>query len=205
MPQDPEAIPLEALRAGDRESFARLVEAYSPRIYRLALSMLDDEQEAEDVLQETFLNAYRALPDFEGRSSLGTWLHRIAANQALMRLRRPRPHTVPVEDDDPEGPPQGVPRELYDWCCLPEPELMNDEVRGQMRASLRELSPALRAVFVLRDLQGFDTQETARLLGLSEAAVKTRLSRARLKLRASLSAYFAERAREVPDARPSLR
>lgn len=194
MEQSAEAISIEALRSGDRESFARLVEAYSPRVYRLALGMLNDEQEAEDVLQETFLNAFRALPDFEGRSSLATWLHRIAANQALMRLRRARPATIPVEDDDPEAPSQGVPLQLFDWCCLPEPELMNDEVRREMRAALDELSPALRAVFVLRDLNGFDTQETAGLLDLSQGAVKTRLSRARGQLRQRLSAYFAGRA-----------
>ncbi|HIE57287.1 MAG TPA: sigma-70 family RNA polymerase sigma factor, partial [Anaerolineales bacterium] len=79
---------LTALRSGDRAEFARLVDAYSGQIYRLALKMLQDSQDAEDILQETFIKAYRALPDFEGRSSISTWLYRIATNEALMFLRR---------------------------------------------------------------------------------------------------------------------
>jgi RNA polymerase sigma-70 factor (ECF subfamily) len=191
------AIPLDSLRAGDRTAFAELVDAYSPAIYRLALRMLRDPQEAEDVLQETFLNAFRSLDRFEGRSSLGTWLHRIAANQALMRLRRKSPGTVPVDpaESDAEGLP--VPRELFDWCCLPEEDFMTAEAQAQLDASLDQLSPTLSAVFILRDLQGLSTQETAESLGISEAAVKTRLLRARLQLRESLSSYFTERAKEA--------
>jgi RNA polymerase sigma-70 factor (ECF subfamily) len=195
--RDEPSISLEQLRAGDRKAFAALVDAYSPAIYRLALRMLQDPQEAEDVLQETFLNAFRALDGFEGRSSLGTWLHRIAANQALMRLRRKAPALVPVDplDSETEGTP--IPRELFDWCCLPEEDFMTAEAQAQLEASLDRLSPALSAVFMLRDLHGLSTQQTAETLGISEAAVKTRLLRARLQLREQLSAYFTERAKEA--------
>jgi RNA polymerase sigma-70 factor (ECF subfamily) len=194
---DTPSIPLEALRSGDRPAFARLVDAYSPVIYRLALSMLRDPQEAEDVLQETFLNAFRSLPRFEGRSSLGTWLHRIAANQALMRLRRKDPPTVPVEDHGAEGEDLPLPKELFDWCCLPEEDFMSAEAQEQLGASLESLSPNLRAVFILRDIQALSTQETAEALGISPGAVKTRLLRARLQLRELLSPYFTERAKEA--------
>ncbi len=190
-------LSLDALRSGDRDEFARMVEAYSPRIYRLALRMLGDAQEAEDVLQETFLNAFRSLSRFEGRSSLGTWLHRIATNQALMRLRKREVPTFSVDEpvDDPDL--GELPRQLVDWCCLPEEEFMTAEAQSQLDAAVEKLSPALRAVFTLRELQGLSTRETSEVLGISESAVKTRLLRARLQLREHLTAYFAERVQEV--------
>jgi RNA polymerase sigma-70 factor (ECF subfamily) len=194
-----ESVTIEDLRQGDRQGFARLVDTYSPRIYRLAVRMLRDPLEAEDVLQETFLNAFRALDQFEGRSSLGTWLYRIAANQALMRLRRNHPDVVSVDEPIPGSDGEDLPRQLYDWCCLPEEEFMTAEVQAQLEAAIQGLSPALRSVFVLRDLEGLSTLETAETLGISEPAVKTRLLRARLRLREQLSGYFAERAQEDRD------
>ncbi len=193
----PESVSLEALQRGDREAFAALVEAYSPQVYRLALRMLRDPQEAEDVLQETFLNAFRAIGRFEGRSSLATWLYRIAANQALMRLRRKEPALVSVDEPIDNGEKAPIPRELFDWCCLPEEEFMTAEVQEQLDRAIHGLSPALKAVFVLRDLEGLSTLEAAAALEITEAAVKTRLLRARLQLRETLSGYFTERAREA--------
>jgi RNA polymerase sigma-70 factor (ECF subfamily) len=193
----PATVSVEALRSGDRQAFADLVDAYSPLIYRLALRMLRDPQDAEDVLQETFLNAYRALDRFEGRSSLGTWLYRIAANQALMRLRKVEPPLVSVDDPVRGADGEEIPRQLFDWCCLPEEEFMSAESRAQLDIALGQLSSALRAVFVLRDLEGLTTADTAEALDISEAAVKTRLFRARLQLREALSAYYTERAHEV--------
>jgi len=193
----PETISLDALRRGDREAFAQMVETYSPQVFRLASHMLHDPQEAEDVLQETFLNAFRAIGRFEGRSSLGTWLYRIAANQALMRLRRRAPAAVSIDEPIDNGETEPILRELFDWCCLPEEEFMTAEAQDQLETAIGGLSPALKAVFVLRDLEGLSTLETAEALEISEAAVKTRLLRARLQLRESLSAYFTERAREA--------
>jgi RNA polymerase sigma-70 factor (ECF subfamily) len=190
-------ISLEALRRGDRDAFARLVDVHSPKVYRLASRMLRDPQEAEDVLQETFLNAYRSIDRFEGRSSLATWLYRIAANQALMRLRRRNPMTVSIDEPPDEDGPPSLPRELFDWCCLPEEEFLTSEVQAQLDRAIQALSPALKAVFILRDLEGLSTLETAEALEISEAAVKTRLLRARLQLREALSGYFTERAREA--------
>lgn len=185
-------ISLEALRAGDRQEFARLVDVYSPLIYRLALKMVGDEQDAEDVLQNTFLQAFRHLNEFEGRSHLSTWLYRIAANEALMLLRKRRPETS-LTDSLPEEEPLEEPAEFTDWCCLPEEELLSAEGRARLDESIRLLPETLRVVFLLRDIEGLSIQETSQALGLSENAVKTRLLRARLKLRDLLSAYYSER------------
>jgi RNA polymerase sigma-70 factor (ECF subfamily) len=188
---------IEDLVAGDREAFAAMVDEYSPTIYRLALRMLGNPQEAEDVLQETFLNAYRAMDQFEGRSQISTWLYRIASNQALMRLRKYQPDLVPVDEPIEEEPVNYHPVELTDWCCLPEAEFMTNEARAQLQAAVEELSPPLRAAFILRDLQALSTKDTADILGISEAAVKTRLLRARLQLREYLSRYYTERVQEL--------
>ena len=184
---------LVALQAGDRAQFARFVDAYSGQVYRLGLKMLQNPQDAEDILQETFIKAYKALPNFEGRSSLSTWLYRIATNEALMFLRKKRPEQVsvdePIETDDGDERP----RQIIDWCCLPEHELMSTESRANLDHSVQQLPDSLKAVFVLRDIEGLSTRETADVLDISEAAVKTRLSRARFRLRELLSAYYSER------------
>lgn len=185
-------LSLEALRAGDRQEFARLVDLYSPLIYRLALKMLGDEQDAEDVLQNTFLQAFRHLSEFEGRAHLSTWLYRIAANEALMLLRKRRPET-PLTDNLPEEEPLEEPAQFTNWCCLPEEELLSAEGRARLDEAIRLLPETLRVVFLLRDIEGLSIQETSQALGLSETAVKTRLLRARLKLRDLLSAYYSER------------
>jgi RNA polymerase sigma-70 factor (ECF subfamily) len=175
-----------------------MVDAYSGPIYNLALRMLGHSQDAEDVLQETFLKAFRSLPEFEGRSSLSTWLYRIAVNESLMLLRKHGPETVPVDEEPEEDSAEGVqkPVEILDWCCLPEGELLSSETHQELDKAVQQLSPALRAVFLLRDMQGLSIRETAETLNLSETAVKTRLLRARLRLREILSAYFHERMSE---------
>jgi RNA polymerase sigma-70 factor (ECF subfamily) len=187
---------LEALRGGDRAEFARVVEAYSPMIYRLGLKMLGNQQDAEDMLQETFIKAYRHVEDFDGRSSLSTWIYRIATNEALMALRRKRPDILsfdapPAGDTEPQESLQ-----IVDWCCLPEEEMMSSEGRAYLDQAVESLPHGLKVVFLLRDIEGLSTRETAEVLNLSEMAVKTRLSRARLRLREDLSNYYRERLSE---------
>jgi len=183
---------LTRLKAGDQAAYATLVEENASAIYRLALRLMGNEADAEDVLQETFLSAFKSINRFEGRSSLSTWLYRIASNAALMRLRRNEPEQVsvdePVERDDGEM----MPRQFFDFCCLPEDDLLREEAREQMKQAIEELPPTLRSVFVLRDIEGLSTTETAEALDLSESAVKSRLMRARLKLREQLSRYFSQ-------------
>jgi RNA polymerase sigma-70 factor (ECF subfamily) len=183
---------IQRLIAGDRQAFAELVERTSGKIYSLGLKMLGNEQDAEDMLQETYIKAFKALPGFENRSSITTWLFRIAVNEALMILRK-RKNKPPAVDIDDDSGDDVEPKEIVDWCCLPEGELQSGETRAELNRAIDLLSPALRMVFLLRDVEGFSGLETAAILGISEDAVKTRLVRARLKMREELSTYFKER------------
>jgi RNA polymerase sigma-70 factor (ECF subfamily) len=187
---------LQNLRSGDRAEFVRLVESNSGLIYRLALKMLGNSQDAEDVLQETFIKAYRGLSKFDGRSSIATWLYRIAVNESLMMLRRRKQVEVSIEEPLDSTDEEQEPLQIADWCCLPEQELLSTEGRVYLDRAIDALSPNLRAVFVLRDIEGLSTQETGEVLKLSETAVKTRLSRARLRLREQLTGYYAEMTRQ---------
>lgn len=188
-----QSLSLDALRAGDRAEYARLVENYYQFVYRLALKMLGNPQDAEDILQDTFIKVFRHLDTFDGRSNLSTWIYRIAVNEALMFLRKKQPELVsidqPVETDEGEQDPV----QIVDWCCLPENELISSEAKAHLDQAMSSLPPGLRAVFILRDIQGLSTRETSEVLNISEMAVKTRLSRARLRLRELLTEYFGER------------
>jgi RNA polymerase sigma-70 factor, ECF subfamily len=193
-----EEFSLEALQKGDQAEFAKIVDAYSGYIYRLALKMLQNSQDAEDILQETFIKAYKALPNFDGRSKISTWLYRIGTNEALMFLRRKRPDTISMEVPREEDSDEDVrPIEIVDWCCLPEGELMSDEARQYLDRSVDELPERLRMTFILRDIEGLSTREASEVLEISETAVKTRLHRARLQLREKLSVYYKERLQET--------
>jgi RNA polymerase sigma-70 factor (ECF subfamily) len=190
-----EDLSLDALRSGDRAEFARLVDRYYEMIYRLAVNMVNNPQDAEDILQETFIKAYRHLEKFDGRSSLSTWLYRIATNEALMFLRRQKPDMVSVDETLDTGVGEVEPLQIVDWSSLPEDELMSAESQVYLDKAVEKLSPSLRVVFVLRDIQSLSTRETAEVLNISETAVKTRLSRARLQLREELTSYYSERMR----------
>ncbi len=187
-----ETFSLEALRSGDKAEFARLVETYSGTIFRLGLKMLNNSQDAEDILQETFIKAFRSLKNFDGRSSLSTWLYRIATNEALMLLRKKHPDSISIDEPVETEEGEQEPRQIVDWCCLPEEELMSSESRVHLDKAIDTLPQSLKLVFLLRDIEGLSTQEVADVLNLSETAVKTRLSRARMRLREELSSYFAD-------------
>jgi RNA polymerase sigma-70 factor (ECF subfamily) len=191
-----QGISLEALRRGDRAEFARLVETYYPMIYRVALRLTGNAQDAEDILQETFIKAYRHLDGFEERSSLSTWLYRIATNEALMLMRKQMPGQVSMDEPVQNEEGEQEPMDVVDWCCLPEEEFMSAEAQAELDRAVARLPASLRAVFLLRDIEGLSTQETGEILSLSETAVKTRLSRARLRLRQELTHYFGERMKE---------
>ncbi len=187
-------ISIEALKRGDRAEFARMVDAYSLHIYRLAMRMLSNPQEAEDVLQETFLKALRALPNFEGRSSLSTWLYRIAVNEALMMIRKRKPEvSLSATADNGEEDEDGEEMQIVDWGHMPESELLSTEARRNIDQAIEKLPETLKVVFLLRDVEGLSIEDTADSLGISQAAVKTRLLRARLRLRDELSTYYRER------------
>jgi len=183
---------IERLRQGDKSACADCVELHSAGVYRLALRLMGTEAEAEDVVQETFLSAFKAIESFEGRSNLSTWLYRIAHNAAMMRLRRSHPETISVDEADRSEEGWTTPRQLFDWCCLPESDFDTSETRQHLEQAIRDLPEKLKAVFVLRELEGQSTEEVAQALGLSIEAVKTRLHRARLWLRERLSSYFTD-------------
>lgn len=171
-----------------------MVEAYSGLVYRLALRMLGNEQDAEDVLQETFIKALRAIQGFNQRSALSTWLYRIALNEIFMIMRRSKREVINLDEvnDDSEI---AAPVTVVDWCCLPEDEFLTAEAGRVMDDAIQKLTPSLRSVFILRELNGASVKETAETLQISEAAVKTRLLRARLQLREELSSYYGEKVR----------
>lgn len=176
----------ERLKAGDMSACQACVQAHSDGLYRLAYRMLHDEAAAEDVVQDTFLNAFKGLEQFDGRSTLGTWLFRIAYNNALMRLRAKQPVSSLEEGADELGESRlashGVP-----WCETPEEIVTHQELSAMIDRAIASLPAALSIVFQLRDIEERSTAETAHILGLSEAAVKVRLHRARLFLREKLT------------------
>jgi RNA polymerase sigma-70 factor (ECF subfamily) len=192
-------ISVEKLVAGDRAEFARLVDTYSSSIYHLGLKMLGSPQDAEDVLQDTFLNALTHLSSFEGRSSVATWLYRIATNESLMLIRKRKPE-VSLEQEAREGEAENIeelkPTVFADWSGLPEDQLLSAEGKTLLDGAIASLPALLRVVFLLRDIEGLSIKETAETLDLTETNVKTRLLRARMYLRERLSTYYAEHLQE---------
>ncbi|CAG1003037.1 MAG: sigma-70 family RNA polymerase sigma factor [Anaerolinea sp.] len=180
------------IRAGDKTACGVCIERYSPAVYRLALRLTEDEQEAEDVTQETFLNAFKNIDSFEARSGIATWLYRIAFNVALTR-RRADHQAVSIDEVADEESPLPLPTQFFDFCCLPESTFQESETRSELERAIRELPETLRSVFILRELEERSTQECAQTLKVTPEVVKQRLHRARLWLRERLSHYFGER------------
>lgn len=188
-----EPLDLKALQRKDKAAFARLVDQNSQHIYHLGLKMTGNPQDAEDVLQETFIKAYKHIESFEGRSKISTWLYRIAVNEALMLIRKRKDGITHIDAGVQTDKGDILPKQIVDWCCLPEKELMSTETRAHLQKAVMTLSAANRAAFLLRDVQGLSTRETAEALDISESAVKVRLMRARMGLREALSGYFSEK------------
>lgn len=182
------------LQARDPAAFEALVERYGDKIYRLAAGITRNPADAEDVCQEVFLSVLCNIHTFEGRAALGSWLYRIATNAALGKLRgRPSVPLPTWEEELPRFRPDGghqVP--IADWSRNPEESLMEKESRSILQEALATLPPDYRAVVLLRDIEGMSASETSEAIGISVAAVKSRLHRARLFLRARVSGYFRE-------------
>ena len=178
-----------AAQAGEIEAFETLVSRYERKIFRLTLNITQNREDAEDSMQEAFLKAYEHLGEFQGNSRFYTWLVRIAVNQALMKLRKRRPNQVSLDAEVDTGE-DTIPREVEDWSPSPEDRFEQTELSGILSGAIAELDEPFRVVFQLRDIEEFSTEETAEALGLSVPAVKSRLLRARLKLRQKLTRYF---------------
>ena len=190
---DPEeAALLQRLRAGDEAAFEVLVRTYGGRLMAVAHRILGNEEDARDAVQEAFLSAFRSLGSFEGNSRLSTWIHQIAINASLMKLRtRRRKPEESIETLLPKFLEDGHQAQpATEWTERPDTLLEREETRTFVRRSIDRLPDSYRTVLLLRDIEDLDTDETARMLGVSPNVVKTRLHRARQALRTLLDARF---------------
>jgi RNA polymerase sigma-70 factor, ECF subfamily len=183
-------------RAKDFAAFEQLVGRYGDKVYRLAFRFVRNETEAKEIVQDTFLSVWRKLDTFKGDSQFGSWVYRVAANAALMRLRSQRRHPeisteeLPVDFLDTYGQ---VPAPGDNWARRPDDELQSEELRRRIQAAVDDLPEIYKTVFLIRDVEGLSTEETAEVLSISVPTVKTRLHRARLALREAISRYFEQR------------
>jgi RNA polymerase sigma-70 factor (ECF subfamily) len=184
-------------RAGDAAAFTQLVERYERKIYRLARHITQNDEDAEDVLQDSFLKAFQHLNDFQEQSRFYTWLVRIAVNESLMRLRKRKPGRFVSLDEEIDTGEETVAREIAVWDDNPEQRYSQQELRQILMQAVDSLSPIFRTVFILRDIDELSTEETARALNISVPAVKSRLLRARLELRDRLTRFFKRKADDV--------
>ena len=188
-PQSDEQL-VELAQNGDDVAFPELVKRYSRRIFRVARNITNHDEDSEDVLQETFMKAYKHLATFQGNSKFYTWLVRIAMNEALMKLRKRRTGKLVSLDEELSTGEDTVMREIAVWEGNPEDTYSQEELRELLDKTISSLPEGFRTVFVLRDVEELSTEETAETLGLSIPAVKSRLLRARLQLREKLTRVF---------------
>jgi len=181
---------VHATQNGDVSAFEQLVKRYDRKLLRIAQHVTHNTEDSQDAVQEAFLKAFQHLGQFRGDSQFSTWLIRITVNQSLMKLRKQRAVREVSLDEGFQADGDMLPMEVADWAPNPERLYVASELRDILIRSLRELSPILRTVFVLRDIEGLSIDQTAAVLNLSHAAVKARLWRARLQLRERLGKYF---------------
>ena len=184
-------------QGGDQAAFTALVDHYQRKIYRIGKNITQNNEDAEDVLQETFLKAYEHLAGFQGNSKFYTWIVRIAVNEALMKLRKRKGDRFVSLDEPIETGEEEVKREIAVWEDNPEQRYSREEMQHILDDAVDDLKPDFRTVFVLRDIEELSTEETAEALGISIPAVKSRLLRARLALREKLTRQFKRKGEDV--------
>ena len=189
---------VHASKNGDVAAFEQLVKKYDRRLLRISQHVTHNREDSQDAVQEAFLKAYQNLDQFREDSQFSTWLIRITVNQSLMKLRKQRTVREVSLDEDFQTDENTLPLEVADWAPNPEELYWASELRYILTQTLEQVRPLLRAVFVLRDIEGLSIEETATVLGLSQAAVKARLWRARLQLREGLSRYFSKVRQPAP-------
>jgi len=196
MPADWSGLPeqklVELLRGGEEAAFEALLKRYQGKIYRLALSVTKRHEDAEEVLQDVFLNVYRKIASFDGRSAFGTWLYRICVNTALMMLRGRDPAHESIDAYLPQFAGGQHARMIADWSEGADEVILRKERAQIVRQAIETLPPEYRVVLVLRDLEGLSNGEVAEVLGTSVPTVKARLHRARLALRGRLEESMME-------------
>ena len=178
---------IERVLEGDQDAFVELIRPYERLVFVSAASILGNEADAEEVAQEAILKAFRALPRFRQDCKFSTWLTQIVLNEAKMRLRKDRRHLYDSLEDGPQNDDgEYIPRDFADWREIPSEALEKRELREMLQRALESLEVKYRTVLVMRDVQHLSIRETAGLLGITEANVKTRLCRARLQMRDAL-------------------
>ena len=192
----PDEVLVARARNKDVAAFEELLGRYEDKLYRLAMRFVRNENDAQEILQDVFLSAWRNLPGFEGRAQFGSWMYRVPVNAALMFLRARNRHPEVMLDDIEhaalnKAAEQSVHGSSEDWSQRPDEQLQSEELRRHIQEAVDALPDGLRTVFLVRDVEGMSTEETADMLGLSLPAVKTRLHRARLALREAIGHYFA--------------
>ena len=182
---------VHASKNGDVAAFEQLVKRYDRKLLRIAHNVTHNTEDSQDAVQETFLKAFQHLGQFREDSKFSTWLIRITVNQSLMKVRKRAKREVSL-DEDSQADRDMLPIDAADWAPNPEQLYWASELRNILAKTLSELRPVLRAVFVLRDIEGLSTDQTAEVLNLGPTAVKARLWRARLLLRERLNKYFGK-------------
>ena len=190
--KDDDALLVKAAKAGDSAAFAELIRRHDRRLFKVAQYIVQNAHDAEDVVQDSFLKAFQGLAQFREESKFSTWMIRIVVNHALMKVRQRRNgNHLAIEETNGRGE-NPAPLEICDVRIDPEQALHAAQVKLRLQRAVKELNPVFRAVFVLRDVQGLSIAETAAALKISVPLVKTRLLRARLRLRQRLSIYFGD-------------
>ncbi len=188
--QNYEQALIERIQSGEHEAFYELVRPYERRLYAAAFVILRNEADAEDCVQEAVLKAFKYLRQFRAEAKFSTWLVQITVNEARMRRRKKHADIMEPIDNNKAGEGTYTPRDFADWREIPSEALERQEVREKLGEALRSLGQIYREVFVLRDMEQLSIEETAKVLGISIASVKTRLLRARLMLRDLLAPGF---------------
>lgn len=186
---------LTRAQAGDMSAFEALVGKHQDRVYGLAMRMTRSEADAAEIAQETFLSAYQHLKEFRGEAAFGSWVHRIAANHALMRLRHRR--VVEAAEEEIKGPEFNergsfVEYPQTDWSRRADDKILDAELGQAIQQATDTLPAGYREVFLLKDTEDLSYEEIAEIMGISVPAVKSRLHRARLALREAIDAFYAE-------------
>ncbi|MEJ2639122.1 MAG: RNA polymerase sigma factor [Desulfosarcinaceae bacterium] len=190
--EDADSELIAAINTGQVERFGELVERYQGKLYNFGLKMCGDSHDAEDMVQDTFLNVFRYLKDFRYETKFRNWLYRIATSTCIKRRRKSKyapDRELSLEEFLPQDEAdisEAVPR----WAAQPLDQVLNEELHRRLKTAILDLPDKYRLVLVLRDVEGFSTAETAEILNLSTANVKVRLHRARLSLREDLKGYF---------------
>ena len=183
---------IRAINSGQFDRFPDLVKRYEQKLYNFSLRMCRDAADAEDTVQETFLNVFRYLKDFRYETKFKNWLYRVAASTCIKKRRKSKfapQRELSLDEFLPQDETE-VPDQVPRWALMPLDKLLSDELSDKINAAIFTLPEKYRLVIVLRDIEGFSTAETAQILNLSDANVKVRLHRARLFLRDKLKGYF---------------